>query len=153
MDHLKSFKLYEEAELSSFIADNGVKYYRYVDRMSPFDRKKMEKLADIPHNTWSKEDQEFMKKMSKKDVVFWVDKEGNKFTEKEMEEKGIDTTGKNQKSGKLTETTDDEFQKDIDDLISRTKTFIMKYKNNKDLTKVNNALRALSAELDYQISK
>ena len=86
MKYVRPYKIYEADTETA----NDVKYLKYIDRMNNADRRKMEATLDKPYNTWSNEDKEFMKKMSRKDVDLWVDPEGNRFTEEELKTKGVD---------------------------------------------------------------
>lgn len=151
MKYVRSFKLYEELDPTTS------RYHKCEDRISPFDQNKMDKILEKDHKHWTDEDKKFMTKMSKKGV-YYIDDDGNRYTEKELKDKGIDIDSLERAKkwnndtkeviSKASIENEDEFHREISEIVEKSKAFIVKYSKSRDVSDLDAVLRKLTSEIE-----
>ena len=130
MNHLASYKLFEASDVTE------IRFKPYFDKMSNDDRRRMDSILDKGPGEWSKEDREFLQKMSKKDVFLFVDADrGKVYTRDEVIAMGYDADNIEKHKAK-----NPDFYQDAADLIDNLK---------KSLYKSNDILRKYDEEYNF----
>ena len=148
MNHIKSYQVFEATDTAELT------FKPYFDKMLPEDENKMNALLDRGYETWSADEKEFMKKMSRKSVPLFVGSDNNIYTEEEIEEMGLDVNDLTIKKEKPTS-----FINDVKDVIKkynealRSSREALKHNEEYDMTKiVNPIVRTLDSAI-YELGK
>jgi len=150
MKHLKSFPIKE-----SLTDTKDLIFKKYVDYMSTADSNRMNKILEKNPSSWTQEEKDFMKRMSKKDVALYLGSDGNTYTENDLEFMGVDKNKINRERPKDASLTND-----IKDLIStynealkKTKGMVEKHKEEYNIVKLISPVLKNLDMIVYELNK
>ena len=153
MDHIMSYKVFEYSE----VKEKPTTFKTYFDKMSVEDRMKSDALLEKDPRHWTKEEHDFMKRMSRKNIKLYIGDDNVIYTAQELHDMGIDVEDKKIYATKHKNV---DFLPDVKELVGvyksalrKSKDLSRKHEEEYDFTKIVNPMNNSIEMAIYNLEK